>query len=121
MLITIIETICCQLIRFIRKYIRDRREYSLKLNKFLKMELNRRFAICWISLLFCVIIHWTFGEEFEEIRTVETTLGKIRGKRNITWINNEVYYSFQGIPYAKTPVGNLRLRVSEYMERLLQN
>lgn len=95
------------------QYIRDRCVYVTIVDSFTIMEFNRRFSIGLISLIFCAFICWSNGTEFEEFRTVDTALGKIRGKRDITWINNEVFYSFKGIPYAKTPIGNLRLKVSE--------
>jgi carboxylesterase type B len=36
--------------------------------------------------------------------------GDLRGKKVITK-NGATYYSFQGIPYAKPPVGALRFKV----------
>lgn len=47
---------------------------------------------------------------------IDTPLGKLRGKKTVTY-KNFPYYSFQGIPYAKPPVGNLRFKVIfEYSE-----
>jgi carboxylesterase type B len=37
--------------------------------------------------------------------------GKLQGKTG-TNINNGQFYSFQGIPYAKPPVGSLRFKVN---------
>lgn len=45
---------------------------------------------------------------------VETALGKVRGKLVTSHLGDD-YYSFQGIPYAKAPVGNLRFKVSAYI------
>lgn len=42
---------------------------------------------------------------------VETRVGKLRGKKE-TACNGTEYFSFNGIPYAKPPVGELRFRVS---------
>lgn len=36
--------------------------------------------------------------------------GKLRGK-TATDFSGKTYYSFQGIPYAKAPLGNLRFKV----------
>lgn len=41
---------------------------------------------------------------------VETKLGRLYG-RVAQALNGENYYSFQGIPYAKPPVGKLRFKV----------
>ncbi|XP_044745324.1 uncharacterized protein LOC123307172 [Coccinella septempunctata] len=40
---------------------------------------------------------------------VETALGKVRGKMVTSHVGDN-YYSFQGIPYAKAPVGSLRFK-----------
>lgn len=37
--------------------------------------------------------------------------GTLRGKKEIS-LYNDIYYSFQGIPYAKPPVGELRFKVN---------
>lgn len=42
--------------------------------------------------------------------TVTVEQGKLKGKTDIDSAGN-VYYSFQGIPFAKPPVGKLRFRV----------
>lgn len=39
--------------------------------------------------------------------------GQLRG-RTCTDANGGVYYSFQGIPYAKPPTGKLRFKVNVY-------
>jgi carboxylesterase type B len=46
-----------------------------------------------------------------EIVTVSVAQGKLRG-REATTKSGGTYYSFQGIPYAKPPVGPLRFKVS---------
>lgn len=45
----------------------------------------------------------------EEI-LVQTEQGKLRGKTGLDYKSGK-YYSFQGIPYAKQPVEELRFRV----------
>lgn len=43
---------------------------------------------------------------------VEVQQGKVRGQEKYSTGFNEIkYYSFQGIPYAKPPVGPLRFKV----------
>lgn len=47
-----------------------------------------------------------------DIRVVETTHGKVLGKKIKTLLNGDSYYGFMGIPYAKPPVNELRFLVS---------
>lgn len=47
-------------------------------------------------------------------RTVETRVGKIRGMLKTTMLGNIKYYSFLGIPYAISPTGPLRFKVSSF-------
>lgn len=51
----------------------------------------------------------------EPIVTIK--LGQLKGKIGQD-ANGNNYYSFQGIPYAKPPLGNLRFRVKLY-ERIV--
>lgn len=44
---------------------------------------------------------------------VEVEEGKLQGKVCKT-LNNIIYLTFKGIPYAKPPVGELRFSVSVY-------
>lgn len=45
----------------------------------------------------------------EPVVTIEQ--GRLKGKTGADYDGNK-YYSFQGIPYAKPPLGKLRFRVS---------
>jgi hypothetical protein len=45
---------------------------------------------------------------------VRVTQGDLRGRKIITKSGLQ-YYSFQGIPYATPPVGNLRFKVSIFI------
>lgn len=47
----------------------------------------------------------------EEERIIETNNGLVRGLSQTTLINNVDYYAFKGIPYAKTPIADLRFKV----------
>lgn len=49
----------------------------------------------------------------DEIKTiVETNSGPIRGKLFKTLFDQQPYYAFKGIPYAESPVNDLRFKVS---------
>jgi carboxylesterase type B len=47
----------------------------------------------------------------EESVTVGVAQGYLRGKKTVT-ASGTTYYSFNGIPYGKPPLGYLRFRVS---------
>lgn len=42
---------------------------------------------------------------------VQTNCGPVQGEVKTTAWNSVPYWSFQGIPYGKPPVGNLRFKV----------
>ncbi|XP_063218438.1 uncharacterized protein LOC134528616 [Bacillus rossius redtenbacheri] len=48
-----------------------------------------------------------------EFVTLEVSQGRLRGKRVTSPTSGATYYSFQGIPYAKPPVGPLRFKPPE--------
>lgn len=48
----------------------------------------------------------------DEFEVIETNDGKVRGVRQKTLLQNVDFYSFKGIPYAKSPTGELRFKVS---------
>lgn len=47
----------------------------------------------------------------DEFAIVTTFNGKIRGHKRATLYNQNPYYAFKGIPYARPPVGSLRFKV----------
>lgn len=66
----------------------------------------RTFAV---FLIFFDVVKCAFSAEY---KVVETKNGKVRGVRGTTLIKQVDYFSFKGIPYAKSPIGELRLKVS---------
>lgn len=51
----------------------------------------------------------------EKYRVVETKFGAVRGILEQTLIAKKYFYSFKGIPYAKSPTGQLRFKVSPFL------
>lgn len=49
-----------------------------------------------------------------ESPVVKTKSGELLGKVATTLLDQRKFYSFQGIPYAKPPVNQLRFRVSKF-------
>lgn len=61
-----------------------------------------------LVLLVCVVnCAWN-----AEHKVVETNDGKVRGLRKTTLLKGVDYYAFKGIPFAKSPTGELRFKVS---------
>ena len=62
------------------------------------------------KFLFTILV--TLGKEkFKP--TVTTPLGKIEGYIGLT-VNQNPFYKFEGVQYAKPPVGELRFQVSYF-------
>lgn len=68
-------------------------------------------AICALFMLVCVV---NCSESFAVHKIVETNNGKVRGILKTTLIKNVDYYSFKGIPYAKSPTEQLRFKVRDW-------
>lgn len=51
------------------------------------------------------------GNQPDRYKTVSTQYGLVRGQLNTTFLEAKPYYYFKGIPYAKTPIGELRFKV----------
>lgn len=47
---------------------------------------------------------------------VKTSNGDIQGSIGTSFLVRRTYYSFRGIPYAQPPIGQLRFKVSRYMQ-----
>lgn len=49
-------------------------------------------------------------------KVISTSYGKLKGSLKTSKYDETKYFSFQGIPYAKPPVGNLRFKAPEDLE-----
>lgn len=68
---------------------------------------SRLFLIHILLYLYNTIAH----ESAHEYAIVFTHSGVVRGKRLNTLYDDGQYYAFKGIPYAKSPVDELRFKV----------
>ena len=59
-----------------------------------------------ILILSCILFPLCHG--YGDTNIVQTTLGPVQGSLRVT-TNGHTYYSYQGLPFAAPPVGNLRL------------
>lgn len=59
-----------------------------------------------------VLLLNTINCEASEFKIVQISDGKIRGQKFQTLIEKNEFYSFEGIPYAKAPIGELRFKVN---------
>lgn len=65
-----------------------------------------------IFVLFLVLfIQFSYSEE-DQFRVVQIDSGKVRGRKELTFLDQRPFYAFRGIPYARPPLGLLRFRVS---------
>lgn len=52
---------------------------------------------------------------FSDTQIIYTNSGPVRGKQLITIVDNKLYHSFKGIPYAKPPIKELRFKVRQFL------
>lgn len=55
-------------------------------------------------------------DHFDSDKVVETKYGLVRGFLATSLIKRIDFYSFKGIPYAKSPTGNLRFKVNNHQD-----
>ncbi|XP_018579426.1 venom carboxylesterase-6-like isoform X2 [Anoplophora glabripennis] len=71
-----------------------------------------------LSKLGCLLFVLSFGNSFclsqDDLPEIDTPLGRVRGYWKT--LDNITYAAFEGIPYAKPPVGNLRFEEPEPIE-----
>lgn len=66
-----------------------------------------------LVLLFCVYIKYAIHPNPDNERNVVTTeSGRIRGYKLETLLDKRQFYSFKGIPFAKSPIGERRFKVN---------
>ncbi|XP_060525766.1 carboxylic ester hydrolase-like [Cylas formicarius] len=63
-----------------------------------------------VLFTFAVITSYVRGDAFTPVAT--TPSGRIRGSIGLT-VSNKAYFSFEGVPYARPPVGQLRFEPPE--------
>lgn len=74
------------------------------------MKIHLVSLVAALVLLLCVAVsHSAAPNESDPI--VYTRSGAIRGCQRMTLFNRKPYNSFEGIPYAKAPIGELRFKV----------
>ncbi|XP_075212855.1 esterase FE4-like [Lycorma delicatula] len=71
-------------------------------------------AVVSIAIVYLVIHHHKPCKNGECV--VKIDLGYLKGRERVSVLNNKTYYSFQGIPYAKPPLGPLRFKNPEPVE-----
>lgn len=81
----------------------------MKLSKICSFSVSAfmTFAVIMIAV---VCYMWIYGKHVE-YKIVKTKNGLVRGFRDTTMNGKVDYYAFKGIPYAKSPIGELRFKV----------
>ena len=69
----------------------------------------------WLALCFTSSVNSVLFDG-GEVAQVTTANGPVLGSARMTSVGSTPYFSFQGIPYAKPPVGKLRLVVPQPAE-----
>ncbi|KAI8784826.1 acylcarnitine hydrolase [Biomphalaria glabrata] len=74
--------------------------------------MNFTAARCLLIGVICVMVLQVSEAAPFSTTVVKTRLGPVRGLRELA-VNNQSYWSFRGIPYAKPPIGKLRFAKPE--------
>lgn len=69
--------------------------------------------LCFVSI---VTSHISQSEKF---CSIQTESGQVRGVENRTLFENQIYYSFRGIPFAESPLNDLRFKVNSTIKKHL--
>ena len=82
-------------------------KYNKVITKYLLFTLYRCCDFCYTG-------DRSYKPQSKMYVTVETEQGTLRGQQKTSeYFSHKKYLSFQGIPYAKPPLGSLRFKVSE--------
>lgn len=79
----------------------------MHVRKLLSILLNL-LGLCVVALL----VYKLTAHTDDKYRIVKTKFGEVRGIRKTSLLKKAAFYSFKGIPYAKSPTGKLRFKVS---------
>nr|XP_041630531.1 esterase B1-like [Drosophila kikkawai] len=98
-------------------------EYRMKLQKFLKIVDYifveyipfPKYTYPIINLVYRMLFHWFRQYCLSTSHTVvlDTNYGKVCGLQRKTAYDGELYFAFEGIPYAKPPVGEIRFKAPQ--------
>lgn len=89
----------------------------------MSLSVSKKLWIILFSLVVALVILISIyvsvfaTKDFDAYKVIETKDGPVRGQLKTTNFNGKPYYAFQGIPYAKPPVGELRFKVSNSLSR----
>lgn len=89
---------------------------QFKEHVFLTMCSLQTSHLIWCAFLVSIaVICIAKTDEDIEYKTVDTNNGKVRGIRKTSLIKEVNFYSFKGIPYARSPTRELRFKVSFFL------
>lgn len=69
--------------------------------------------ILFSSISINVVKSSEIGDD-ESYKIIQTENGLVRGKKSFTFYEENPYFAFKGIPYAKPPINALRFKVRIY-------
>lgn len=87
-----------------------------KIHKMFAAKIRLTHCLLFAVALVCVLWYVSalkIGASADDYKIVETHNGQVRGVRSVTLLKNIPFYSFKGIPYAKPPLNDLRLKVNK--------
>lgn len=85
-----------------------------------RMKFSKKFSALhnafYVIAFYIIFVCIAKSDACAKHKVIETNNGKVRGVRKTTLIQKMDFYSFKGIPYAKSPIGELRLKVSFFLD-----
>lgn len=76
-------------------------------------------VIQFSGIILCILFVFVSNAASENVKinnefcTIQIESGRVRGKQNQTLLENKLFYSFRGIPFAKPPINDLRFKVKK--------